>query len=326
VPDSGRPFNLDELLGEKHVQHYLKFLSPRTDFYVSSLGNLQDAYDRDVSSALRPPGRDEIFTGPAPEILTRRGAGAEACSPSGILRVQPEWVWDNCGYYARLGVPWWAGRRELATAYLKKAGPARDCDLGGQLAYALHQLLDPYTRYCYDRLKPGELFLLDMPTAERIRARAARRAAEETAAGGVVVTADDVLGHWGLRSRPAAAGQQEPPAPPAEEQVASHVLGASDLFAWQRNWSWYEKGECPQSPQMLEDWQKLMISAFRGISQNPPKFAVGFHSGPDPEVVSSPDGRLLVCLLGTRPPTEEMAAEAAQRSMAIAATRENKHA
>lgn len=316
------PFNLDRLLGEKDVRHYLRFIQPGGDTFV-----VTDEHAMGWDEAPGDPRRLWIPDAePAPDVLGRRGSGPVACSPSGTLAILPEWVWDACGYYKRLGVHWSATRKQLVQAYRQLVGHDQMADRRGRLTYALHQLLNPVIRRAYDLLPLGQLFMWDRPTREALKAAAARRASKETAERGELVETTDVLQAWGFR-RPDTDDNPPPPGSAARQQAQSdpevapgeqkaYTLGGSPQLRWRLDWSWYERGECPQPMEWLEKWQQLLITAFRDASINVP-FAVGLCADSECDVLPPQDDRPLLCLLGTRPPDPYQASIAVKRVKAI---------
>jgi hypothetical protein len=312
---SRRPFNLDELLGEKDVRHYLKFIEGANRSFVVNPGSLEEAEDEG-----RVPPEWEASGGgvwtkpgiPAGREIVRVGFGPDSCSPSGELRVQPEVVWDVCGYYRRLGAHWSATRRQLVSCYLGRAGARQDTGDTRALTYALAQLLDPEIRAAYDRAPLGSLFLLDQPTQEMLKAAAALAAARRAYETGEVVTAEDVLEEQGLRLQPKSAREEAMAAaeePDPESAESRYVLGSSPALRWQRQWSWYEEPGTLQSAGVLEEWQALLIGAFREENLIV-SFAVGFSSDGSVKVILAECPRPLLCLLDNGPPTAGKARDA----------------
>jgi hypothetical protein len=220
-----RDFNLDELLGERYVKHYLRFIDGAgSKFYVAPDPDMPGEYTR---YSYRVAEDDEQ--------IERRGSGPDTCSSSFGLATLPGFVWDVCGYYRRLGVDPSATRRQLRLAYLHHGG------LDDQrMTYALTQLLNPAVRRAYDLASPLVPFLLDQETNERLKAAAAREAARRTARAGHMVDTDAVLGDWGYRQR--ATREDAMPsygrARDEDEALPGLPLGAS-LDPWGMQWSWY---------------------------------------------------------------------------------------
>lgn len=304
-----RYFNLDELLGDEYVRHYLRFINGTgNQFYVNTgtvTGTVSAAGWNYDDWPARPLQAD---------VVMRRGSGPDYCSSSTVLAVSPEVCWDVCGYYRRLGVHWKATRLQLRIAYIKRGGP-----VSRSLTYALHQLLDKELRAVYDRMPLGGLFLADRDVQEGLK-RAAAAMAARMAACGRLVSSEDVLRDWGFGTEPgkpeassreqaqAAAGQL---APDPDETLGSSI---SD---WSLDWSYYVMS--PRDPGESGDlpaWQDLLREAFRIRGLPSARFAVGICSGADYLIWRrmSPDAGII--LLGIEPPTLSLALRAAAEWMA----------
>jgi len=268
---TGRPpFNLDELLGEAHVRHYLRFIdSGARDFYVAPSAPHSDRY---VTVESAPADTNQV---------ERRGWGPDTCSSSFALAVQPQFVWDVCSYYRRLHVPFWATRRQLRLAYIRRGGP-----FSPRLTYAFKQLLDPVVRAAYDAATPLRPFFLDADTQEAVKRAAALEAARRTAEQGIPATVEEVLEERGIRQRREslrdAMREGRPPQElPEDDRPLDGLPLGSSISPWERQWSWFARGKsigwlAPVS--RLEEWQRLLRRelAAREITIS---FAVGFCPG-----------------------------------------------
>ncbi len=80
-----------------------------------------------------------------------RGGGA--FSTSRELATWPGIVWDVNGYYRDLGVPWWAARADIRSAYMQAEGW-----LSVRLTYVAKQLLNAEVRRVYDACSRDDVF------------------------------------------------------------------------------------------------------------------------------------------------------------------------
>jgi hypothetical protein len=317
-----RPFNLDEILGEKDVAHYLKFITPTQDnifgreapgVQSSHLGEIR--YDDEQDA----PGQHWRWRIDTPEDdIERRGFGAADCSSSFALATQPEFVWDVCEYYRLLGVTPWATRLELRKGFLARRGGTKP-----RLAYALKQLLNPFIRRMYDQAVPTQPFYLDKDTQEALKRKAILEAARESFLTGEEVTQEEVLARWGLKHN--KPGEEQPDEelvpgrklPEATSQPLgdeSHSLG-STIGPWALRWSWYAWHQSAGSeylhwdPKPLENWQRLIRAELsrRGLSM---RFAVGLHQGYGWKLFRTSEGACIVFLARDEYPTEDLAAQA----------------
>lgn len=291
----GPDLNLDELLGEPYVRHYLRLVdSGSAEFYVSGeapvrFGSLPDLPD----------------TGPG--VL--HGTGPDSCSASFALAVQPEFVWDVCGYYRRLGVPWWATRRELRIAYTRRRGAD-----SVRLTNAFRVLVNALLRQSYDLASPLRPFLADPETEAAIK-RAAWDEARRRGLTGTPDEIDAVLAEQGYKRAPdqplagrGDAMREQEKAQPGHDD-ASTALGAS-LSPWERRWSWYTTdGVTVSDTGRLEEWQALLRREFaaRGVSES---FAVGFCAGSHVKSWHAEGGGGIVFLGSHAEPTDQLAVSA----------------
>jgi hypothetical protein len=176
-------------------------------------------------------------------VLVKHGWGPDTCSSSQELALSPEWCWDVCSYYRRLGLHWKATKRQIREALVRmKATVGRG---NGWLVYAAKQLLDDAIRREYDRVPLGVLFLKDKDTEEMLK-RAAQAAASAMAARGRPdVTPEDVLGDWGFTTGPRGGPGGEGREGRAPVAPLAPPPGRLAGF-WELMWSWYaEPGPAP---------------------------------------------------------------------------------
>ncbi len=315
--------DLDQVLTPEERRHYQRFLgATRIVTFVhpdrdepwrwTATGIRLDDPAPDSYGVLREIETRETRDG----LLTQHGYGPDTCSSSQVLAVLPEWCWDVCGYYRRLGLHWKATRKEIRDALVK----SRALIGGGSaaLTYAASQLLNEGIRREYDRVPFGALFLKDKDVVALLK-RAAQQAASAMAARGFHgVTPEDVLGNWGFSVDP-----PDGPGGEGEAAKAPASLPASPLRAtWSAQWAWYSDplarydrtsdmvdGVPLYRVRELEEWQHLLVSAFarRGMTV---RFAVGLCDAETFSIRPAPDQNTLVILLGSGEPTPQLAADA----------------
>lgn len=287
-------FNLDELLGERYVRHYLRFIrDSASPFYMAP----------DPS---RPEPEGENFWRRSTRKLydtdddiERHGDGPDNCSSSFALDTLPGFVWDVCGYYRLLGAHPQMTRRQLRLAYLRHGGLN-----SRRKTYALKQLLDERVKKLYDRHDPLTPFLLDQDTADAIKRAAALTAMRRTAKAGRPVSAGDVLTDWGMRQNTTredakrAYEQMGMPDPQGKYGPESSALGAT-LTGWEYQWSWYVLDD----PRILDGfdysylatWQHL-IRVVLDMHGRTARFAVGVKPGDGYRVWRMSGGMCIVFL------------------------------
>jgi hypothetical protein len=303
MPSLGDPdLDLEDLLGAEALRHYNRFLGgqPGAKFYI--------APDPEPAAWRAYQVRDELLEISRPaDALVREGYGPDTCSTDTRLAIRPQWCWDVCGYYRRLGVPWTATRRELADAYLARGGPGKP-----RMTYALAQLLNPALRREYDTLPLGTLWIKDRYVVMAIRKAAAAKAARMSAAGHAA-TGETVLRAWGLRTAREAPGAAQGSAMDDQATLPMHT-------PWGTLWGWYEQGDCDQPRAWLPAWQAILVREFaaRGLRV---RFAVGLTCRDAILLILgglSDGGRII--LLGTRPPSLQLAARAVDEWQAADST------
>ena len=284
-------FNLDELLGERYVRHYLRFIRDTADpFYMAP-----DPVDPEESFWRRST-RRVLDAEDGPE---RHGTGPDDCSSSFALDRLPGFVWDVCGYYRRLGAHPQMTRRQLRLAYLRNGGLT-----SRRKTYALKQLLDERVKKLYDRHDPLTPFLIDQDTADAIKRAAALTAMRRTAKAGRPVSVGTVLTDWGMRQNASreearrAYEQMGMPDPQGKYGPESTPLGGS-LTGWEYQWSWYVLDD----PRILEGfdyaylqtWQHL-IRVVLDMHGRRARFAVGVKPGDGYRVWRMSSGMCIVFL------------------------------
>lgn len=297
--------NLDALLGERYVKHYLRILrSANPLFYVTPIPDEPDGWTTTVT---RPP---EV-TDP---LIGKHGLGPVNCSSSTALELYPLHCWDVRGYYARLGVHWKATRRELREAYVSLGGPE---DV--HLTYAFKQLMNSEIRKAYDQVPLGGDWF-DDEAREQVRREAAQEAARRTERSGRAVDYASVLTERGFvfadpeaTDRAGRVISEEPGDP--EDRSAS--LGAS-VSGWEMLWGWYmmDGAVLPTRPgDVLGPWQEMLIEAFH-TSDLRIQFAVGFFPGKRYRLWRNSRGLCIVFLANNEPPTPALATEAVKGYLA----------
>jgi hypothetical protein len=102
----------------------------------------------------------------------------------------PSYVFDVNGYYATLGVPWWATKKEIVAAYIDKVGVLQDEGDRVRLTYIFKVLQDPERRAKYDAVPLGAIFN-DPFVQESIRLHDAWEASQKLLKG--EVTFDELM-------------------------------------------------------------------------------------------------------------------------------------
>jgi hypothetical protein len=325
-----RPFNLDELLGPEHVQHYLRFITPTRDNILGSQlppPRYADYWEPEEPLDSRP--RWVPAATSADDGIERRGYGAEYCSSSFELAVPRPFVWDVCGYYRTLGVSADATRLQLREGAIRNGGAD-----SLKVNYALKQLLNPVIRRLYDAALPTEPFIHDRETMENLKRAALRQAARESWESGEEVTLDDVLARQGYRQTNGdepAGGRTEVPGWADQDDAdkpSEYALGGT-ISPWLLKWSWYA-WEPPMGfrgywdPAPLARWQDMLRREFSalGVSMS---FAVGLFEGDGWKLFRLSGGLCIVFLARGEFPDEELAASAAAYTAETAVNRGRQH-
>jgi hypothetical protein len=312
--------NLGDVLTEEELRHYQRFLGSTATIFVHP--RQEQSWQWTATVVTSPPGPSrgavlaELQERPTRDgILLPAGHGPDAATSCTGLARSPGISWDVCGYYARLGVPWTATKRQIKEALLKYQATIGAGDAA--LIYAAKQLLDDGIRRRYDQMPLGGLFLEDKDVVARLKAAALRAASAMAARGYSQMTPEDVLGSWGYSVTPGGGPQGEerertapPPAPPPR---TGDPLGLVSAAHWLTRWTWYREPDVTDwyglRPGWLEAWQRLLIAEFarRGMTV---RFAVGLTNAGSFAIRTAPDPRTLVVLLGEGEPSPELAAAA----------------
>jgi hypothetical protein len=311
--------DLDQVLTPEERRHYEKFLG--AGFRITTFVHPHEERPWTwTATSIREdepsPGRwGEIRAAEQREtrdgLLVKRGSGPDTCSSSQVLALSPEWCWDVCNYYGRLGLHWKATRRQIREALTK----SRALVGGGSeyLTYAASQLLNQQIRREYDRCPLGALFLKDKVVVGLLKQAATQAASAMAARGFHQTTPEDILGSWGF--------SVDPPGGPGGEGEDGQVpasLPPSPYRAspgWANQWGWYYDPQAPESllswsEDRMMRWQLLLIREFARRGMNI-QFAVGICSAETFSIRPAPDPGILVILLGEGEPTPELAADAA---------------
>jgi hypothetical protein len=303
VTTSRGDLDLGDLL-RSDVTHYRDVLEGKEPSRPPHIGEER----RGIQAAT--PGRSLVIV---PDV-ERFGEGlpdlASSCTE---LEISPLICWDVCGYYAALGVPWTASRRELVDAYTRCGGPDSE-----HLTYVLKQLLREggQLRRRYDRAPLGELFKEDKDVELyllrlAIKLGRARGASQE-----------DMLREWGLAYQQRARADEGLEGPRQKGiNFDSDRPEASDPITnaewWLEDWGWYGLNlwVVPvRAGEILAEWQRLLAAEFsaRGMRV---RFAVGLgsasgeHSGHTLHI--GPNGSAIFFISTTEQPKPDMAIEAA---------------
>lgn len=232
---------------------------------------------------------------PAPPINHRpRLVGAGPCEFATTTDVErfPVFVWDVNRYYADLGVPVRATKREIRERY-----QAIDGHESPRLTFIVKQLLDDGVRARYDAVPYGSVFF-DAEIERAVKKRIIEEAAAARAAG----EDDDAFEEIDLSdSRGKAFSMLDPDA----------GNGQDALRRW--GWSYYLwRSENPEQWR-LREWQELLVAALARRRKNT-RLAVGFVGGTAPPFgVYTVGYRLVVFLHEDESPTEALAHAAASR-------------
>jgi hypothetical protein len=276
---------LDELLGERCVRHYTRILSSSNEQFAAMQLAMAPAEAEDVPDTWMP-WQEPLQGVRTPEgwVVAPRGAAEREASSCQELAPLPAFVWDVCGYYRRLGVPWRATRTQIRLAYLAKDPMSRS----EPLHYAMTQLLDPLIRRAYDLMPLGGLFMGDREVRELIERQAAMAASARNAEAffdDEHVSQDDVLKEWGFEK-----GLSEEEARERLDGGFRHGRGSDELGSslsdWETSWGWYWMsdpddcwtGEPCEDIALLETWQAMVASALTAAGVRT-RFAVGIWHG-----------------------------------------------
>lgn len=319
--DKDGNLRLDEVLGERYVQHYIGILeSSNEKFAAMQLAVRAPAVDdpADHVYSWREP-RGPLVDG---YELIQAGRGASACSSSQELALLPEICWDVCGYYARLGVHWKATHKEIREAYLEKDPTQQD----ERLHYVVMQLKDRVVRRAYDLQPLGGLFMGDRYVRETIERQAAIVASRQNAEAewdDEKTTQGEVLKEWGFDKGVSADEARER----LRAQYSQAPLGSAEtalgktMHSWDRQWAYYRLADLddddPASDtRALEAWQVMLCRALtlRGLAG---RFAVGTWPGHGPKIWLDSNQSCIIFFIGQdEPPSPELAMNAVRGYLA----------
>lgn len=212
-------------------------------------------------------------------------------------------VHDVNGYYARLGVPPTASKREIREAY-----QALDGQSSVELTRIFKTLINAEQRAAYDAKQPGSTYF-DAAAVETVLRQAAVQAARQNAEYGTEITARDILSSLAERT-----------GKPLLEFLASGSQGSFDddgerdrhpspspSTSWA--YSYLLLGSTCDDTARISQWQ---VGLARSLAGRCPHFAVGFHSMPGrPFLVAKDLGTPVFFLHEDQPVTEELIAAAA---------------
>lgn len=322
---------LDKALGERYVRHYTKVLtSSSAEFAAMQLGMAAPPPEDGEPPAWRawdPRERDA----PPGWRMTAEGSGPEQASSCTELATLPTFVWDVCGYYRRLGVPWDATNKQLRLAYLEM-DPRQENE---HAYYALTQLLSPVIRRAYDLMPLGGLFMGDRDVQEQIEKAAAMEASRRNADEWEdETTQGQVLKDWGFEKGLTPEEARERLRGTADSAPLGSEAGTlgSTLPQWDRHWSWFRLSDPDGTldlpdPRVLPEWQAMVARAFTAAGEQV-SFAVGIWPGNGPRSwrVSN---ECCIFFTGNEQATQVKANEAVRRVIAQreqSADREGKNA
>lgn len=205
----------------------------------------------------------------------------------GARRQAPAPVVDANGYYAALGVPVTATRRELFEAYRDMESP------DAWATYAFKQLRDREVRAAYDAVPEGGTFLDDY-TRDEVNRRVNLAVARFRAAGHLSVTVSDIfssLGIGGSSSIRSFSGDFLDTADPQGfdgRRSSPSQTGRPGADRWR--YSYYRMGTACDDVARLASWQGSIAVALAGC-ESVPSFSVGFHAATsDPFLVERVGG------------------------------------
>jgi hypothetical protein len=185
------------------------------------------------------------------------GDGPATFSTCLDLAVPYRLVYDTNRYYADLGVPVDATRRQIREAYQRLRGHR-----SARLTYIVTQLLDPDVRRRYDATPCGSVFVDDevegwirqvrVQESSRLRSQGRVEEAEVLEAEPLDVVVD------------------------TEEEMEQDEAQQPFEAVWP--WAFYLWGSECQDRERLREWQELLISALGSRKENL-QLAIGFSGG-----------------------------------------------
>jgi hypothetical protein len=225
----------------------------------------------------------------------RFGVGPDVWSSCTELAVPVRFCWDVNGYYAALGVPTGATRRELREAYQVLEGQSSP-----YLTYVFKQLLNPETRAAYDAAPLGQLFL-DEYTQRQLKRRA-KTEAHRRSAQGEFVTAEQVMDDWGYVAEEEGEGV-DTVSPTEQNSPRKAERLEYSYYGWKTTKFMMDEG-------VLQGWQRVLTAtaAQLGIA---PRLSFGITSVSDrPYILEQVGDRVVIFFLEGEEPTESVARDA----------------
>jgi hypothetical protein len=213
-------------------------------------------------------------------------------------------VHDVNGYYARLGVPPTATKREIREAYQALGGQS-----SAELTQIFKTLINADRRAAYDAKQPGTTHF-DASAVETIMRSAALQAARQNAEYGTEITARDILSTLTDASgKPLLEFLASDPADGFhDDETRDRQPSSSPSNTW--GYSYLLLGSTCDDVARLAQWQEGLAQALRGRELT--GFTVGFHAAGDvPFLVAKDLGTPVFFLHEDQPVTEELIAAAA---------------
>ncbi len=288
------------------------------DEYVQRLGGggaRALGYRQSVKTPTMHDDVPEVSAAPRrPDDPYKVGSGPAECSSSTELVRTPEVIWDVNGYYRSLGFEFpYTGVTRKA---IRIAALALDSSSSVRLTFVVNQLLDRYVRYDYDRMPLGETYM-DGWIEHELKQQAKRTAAQRSAEQGEPVDFEKILEEWG------AAALSEEELAEIERMKAEDQQRKALAAKWGWGWSYYLWRSRKYDPEVLREWQSLLISEFSRAGARV-KFCVGFlGEQPHPWVSVVVGSRLAILLNEAEAPTTELATKAVAAVLAEHNTTDN---
>ena len=216
----------------------------------------------------------------------------------------PKVVWDVNGYYAALGVPWWADRRALINAYRERVGILQNTGDQVRLTYIFKLLLDPERRAKYDGTPLGMTFV-DPFVQEAIRIQDAWDASQKLLKG--EVTFDELADMQAQMAEDEALDEMILERSREEGMTRQNQM----VGGGQWRWSYYVLNSSADDHGVLARWQALLVR-YLGRRRKGVRIAVGFVGvTATPYEVHAVGNRTVVFINDQTKPTRRLAKQAA---------------